>query len=649
MSERENITLTIDDRQVAGTQGDTILDVCRANDIYVPTLCYLEGLSNVGACRLCVVEIEGERRINPACTYPARDGLVVRTHTDKLEKYRRQVLELLFTERNHFCFFCEASGDCELQALGYRYQIDHMRYPYTFPSLPTDAISSFLVLDHNRCVLCGRCVRVCGEVVANYTLDFGRRGWKTLVVADLNQSLGESSCISCGACAQACPTGAVFSKASAYRGRTSEGRVVRSVCGVCGVGCEIDVLVKDNNVVRIDGADLTGPKGMLCARGRFRQVYREGRRITAPIVNTQERGPEPLSWDSALTLVADKIKEYQAGSGAPGIAALASSSCPNETLEDFAGFLRQVVGTDNIDTLDGDWYRVLAKGISGFSKNGHGLEMEGPLEAILEADCVLVVGCDPLETHPVVGSYVLRSRAAKGSQLVVLDSKPNAFGFRADLRLRAAEGSQGTLIAALASAVARKTKTLEKPLKAASVAKASEASGVSAPLIKQAAEKLADSKKLAVIYGERVINQQNPKIVAQLLDLARIVGGGESTVISLKPRGNSRGAWDMGLASRNGGVKGKPKMVYILLGDDDADTGHWIDLVTEAEFAVVQASYHSRLTECADVVLPSPTWAEREGSYVSLDGKASKSRRVVEPPRGIRDDADVLADLAARL
>ncbi len=136
MTERKEITLTINGKQVKGKEGDTVLEVCRANDIYVPTLCYLEGLSSVGACRLCVVEIQGERRINPACTYPARDGLVVTTHTPNLEKYRRLVLELMFTERNHFCFFCAASGDCELQALAYKYQMDHARYPYTCPLIP---------------------------------------------------------------------------------------------------------------------------------------------------------------------------------------------------------------------------------------------------------------------------------------------------------------------------------------------------------------------------------------------------------------------------------------------------------------------------------------------------------------------------------
>jgi formate dehydrogenase major subunit len=172
------ITLTINGREVKGEKGNTVLEVCQANGIDVPTLCHLDGLSDVGACRMCVVEIEKERRPVPACTYPARDGLVIQTNTERLEKYRRQILELIFTEHNHFCMFCEASGDCELQKLAYRYQMDNVRYPYTFPSLAVDSLSDYLVIDHNRCILCGRCVRACSEVAASYTINFSHRGWK---------------------------------------------------------------------------------------------------------------------------------------------------------------------------------------------------------------------------------------------------------------------------------------------------------------------------------------------------------------------------------------------------------------------------------------------------------------------------------------
>jgi formate dehydrogenase major subunit len=237
----KTITLTINGPQLSGNDGDTILDICKANGIDIPTLCHFPGLSNVGACRLCVVEVEKERKPVPACTYPARDGLVVQTRTEKLEKYRRLILELLFTERNHPCAYCVASGNCELQALAYKYQMDNVRYSYSYPELKVDAVSKYLVIDHNRCVLCGRCIRICDEIVGVHTLDFGNRGWKNLVCADLNKSLGESSCISCGACLQVCPTGAIASKFGVYQVKPHEDyTTVRSICPICGIGCEID-------------------------------------------------------------------------------------------------------------------------------------------------------------------------------------------------------------------------------------------------------------------------------------------------------------------------------------------------------------------------------------------------------------------------
>src|SRR4030043_503715 len=316
----KEITLTINGNQVKGKEGNTVLDVCEANNIYVPTLCLLKGLTDVGACRLCVVEIERERRPVPACTYPARDGLVIHTHNEKLEKYRRLILELLFTERNHLCAQCVASGDCELQSLAYKYQMDNARYPYSWPALPVDSVNDYLVIDHNRCILCGRCIRTCDEIVGVHTLDFGYRGWKDMVVADLNQSLGASSCISCGACFQVCPTGAIFSKNSAYKGKRPDCQEITTVCPICGIGCESKAFVKNNMLIRIDSPDPSQHDGLLCYMGRFGPLSKSQDRVKTPMMRNARGKLEPCSLNEAVEIVAKKLGQFKAHNGGSSIA-----------------------------------------------------------------------------------------------------------------------------------------------------------------------------------------------------------------------------------------------------------------------------------------------------------------------------------------
>ncbi|MBM3133667.1 MAG: 2Fe-2S iron-sulfur cluster binding domain-containing protein, partial [Chloroflexi bacterium] len=411
----KELALTINDKPVKGMEGSTVLEVCRANGIDIPTLCHLDGLSDVGACRMCVVEIQGERRPVPACTYPARDGLVIQTHTPEIERYRRLILELIFTERNHYCMFCEKSGDCELQKLAYRYQMDSVRYPYAFPTMRTDAVSDFIVIDHNRCILCGRCVRTCAEVEANFTLDFGKRGWKTVVSADLNDPLGKSSCVSCGACVQACPTGAIFSKLNLYTGKSSECEHIGAVCPVCGVGCELKVAVKDNNLVKIESASLQGISGPLCKKGRFDLLRSERARIVSPLVRDGRGKLKPCTLDEAINAAAGKLGQLK-----KSVAGIASARYPNETLWLFRRFLNEALESDWVDTLNGRYFRAVSLGIKQWSNNGKGLEIESPMEEILRADCILVVEADPEKTHPVVGSLIRRAVRHGGAKLIVI-------------------------------------------------------------------------------------------------------------------------------------------------------------------------------------------------------------------------------------
>jgi len=206
-------TLRIDDQDVSAREGETILEIAQENNIFIPTLCHLEGLTPIGACRLCLVEITGSRNLLPACVTKVEEGMEVFTNSERLAKYRRMILEMLFVEGNHICAVCVSNGHCDLQAMAQRLGMDHNDLNYRFPPKKVDASHYRFGIDHNRCILCTRCVRVCDEIEGAHTWDLMGRGIDSEVITDLNQPWGESdTCTSCGKCIQVCPTGALFKK-----------------------------------------------------------------------------------------------------------------------------------------------------------------------------------------------------------------------------------------------------------------------------------------------------------------------------------------------------------------------------------------------------------------------------------------------------
>jgi bidirectional [NiFe] hydrogenase diaphorase subunit len=205
-------TLIIDGKDVSARAGQSILEVARENGIELPTLCHLDGLGDVGACRLCVVEIKGSNKLFPACVTSIYEGMEVTTDSERLRKHRRMILELLLAERNHICSVCVANGHCELQSLAQNQGVTHVRLPYRNPALPVDASHERFTADHNRCILCTRCVRVCAEVEGAHVWDVMGRGIDSMVITDLHENWGASTCTRCGKCVQVCPTGALFDK-----------------------------------------------------------------------------------------------------------------------------------------------------------------------------------------------------------------------------------------------------------------------------------------------------------------------------------------------------------------------------------------------------------------------------------------------------
>jgi bidirectional [NiFe] hydrogenase diaphorase subunit len=206
-------TLKIDGKECGASEDQTILDVARENGIYIPTLCNIDGLGSVGACRLCLVEIKGSPKLQAACVTKVQEGMEVTVNSDRLNSYRKMILELLFSERNHICSVCVTNNHCDLQATAQKLEVTHVEVPYRHPKMPVDASHRRFVADHNRCILCTRCVRVCGELEGAHTWDVFGRGVDARVITDLNGAWGESNtCTGCGKCVHVCPTGALSEK-----------------------------------------------------------------------------------------------------------------------------------------------------------------------------------------------------------------------------------------------------------------------------------------------------------------------------------------------------------------------------------------------------------------------------------------------------
>lgn len=344
-------SLILNGRAVAFEQGETILEAARSHGIEIPTLCHLHAADHKGVCRICVVEVDGEDRLLPACATPAMDGMVIHTHSERVVQSRKMVLELLLADGDHNCLFCESNGDCRLQELVYAHGIKDAPRKAPYKPRPIDDATPMIVRDFNKCVLCGRCVAACNDVQCNDAIPFpyGRReekqfpaGWVPL--ADYDR------CVHCGECVQACPVGAIIEKKAIGLARAWETEKVRSTCPYCGVGCQLWLHVKDGRILKVTGVEEGSPnKGRLCVKGRFGYdfIYSD-ERIKTPLIREGEHFRE-ASWDEALDLVAGKFKDIIAKHGPDVIGGVSCSRSINEDSYQMQKFFRAVLGTNNID------------------------------------------------------------------------------------------------------------------------------------------------------------------------------------------------------------------------------------------------------------------------------------------------------------
>ncbi|MBC7234858.1 MAG: (2Fe-2S)-binding protein [Chloroflexi bacterium] len=396
-----DVQVTIDGQQVSVPAGSTVLDAAKAAGIDIPVLCAHDSLKPIGACRMCLVEVEKQRVLQPACTFPVSQGMVVHTKSEPVLDSRRFVLQLLFSERNHFCMYCQMSGSCELQRLAYEHGLTHWEFDRAYPKLPVDATRKYFVMDHNRCILCRRCIRACDELVGNRTLGLKNRGAETMVIADMDVPFGQSSCVSCGTCLQICPTGALMDRASAYMGATDEIERVKSRCNLCSVGCGVEWIIRGNRVIRVEGDwDAEPNKGLLCEIGRFGLLHEKRQRVRKPLVK-DNNGLVDASWEDALQKVATGLKT--AGDKATVvISGLASTEAAQAAVSKLPG--KKV-------TMGGALPEANC----------------APISALDEADLIIVADVDLTQgsNYRMAGFPIKRSARHRGVRVIILDDDPN--------------------------------------------------------------------------------------------------------------------------------------------------------------------------------------------------------------------------------
>jgi predicted molibdopterin-dependent oxidoreductase YjgC len=340
------VTLTINKKKMTAPDNATILDAARRNDIYIPTICDDPRLEPYGGCRLCLVQIKGMPRLVTACTTPITEGMEVETTNDQIERQRRTIVELLLSDHPNDCMVCEKAGDCTLQELAYFYDLRSNRFYGERRQYTKKDLNPFIQRDMEKCILCGKCVRVCEEVQGVGAIDISSRGFTAKVSPPFEKDL---DCEFCGQCVSLCPTGALMGREALGRGRQKDVRKVETICPYCGCGCNLTLHVNRDEVVSVSSRPDTGNEGWLCVKGRFGYNFiKSPDRLKTPLIKKDGVFVE-ASWDEAFQYITDRLTAIKAKNGPDAIAGLSSARCTNEENYLFQKFIRAGIGTNNVD------------------------------------------------------------------------------------------------------------------------------------------------------------------------------------------------------------------------------------------------------------------------------------------------------------
>lgn len=672
------IKLRINGKDIEAQPGSTVLEAAESHGIKIPNLCARKGLSPYGGCRLCLVEIKGRKGYLPACCTPVEDGLDIQADTPELRALRLKTLELILAEHPNACLICtekencddykatirkvgETTGcvlcpgnlRCQLQEAAEALKIDGVRFPSSYRDLEVRRDDPFFDRNYNLCILCGRCVRVCQEVRGASAISFVFRGPQSVIGTAFDLPLLESGCQFCGACVDACPTGALFERAARIEGLAEDKR--ETICPLCGIGCGLEVEIKKGRIL----ACLPTPEdpvnnGQACVKGRFilRDVVYSSRRILKPMVRHNGELQE-ASWDEALDLVAQKLKSY----GVRDLALVVSSQL---SLEDQYAAMRLVRDAVQADVaLDTPYPLPFA--LLREANHMAGLEawMNFEMSALASAKVVVVIEADVAVFQPIIWLNILKA-VKKGARLVVLNPEGNSLKRYASFAIETERGGKGELLSQLALRLLELEpdedtswlscqENLRPDLKLSLLTRR-QISGVREEDLKAVARLLAENHPVVFLFGSSLVDQAGNETGLRALSiLARLSG---ARVIPLPLEINERAAFELWqqspinllpLDQLHREIKeGRRKALYFAGEIPALKEKTW-------DFLVIQDSYLNDHIPLADVVLPAATFAETEGTFVNVEGRIRKFKTLIEPLGKSRSDWWIFSRLAQKL